>query len=857
MIEPTATAAVGPGEAGLAGLGEAEAAARLAREGPNELDRERARGLLATAASVLKEPMLLLLVGAAALYLLLGDRLEAIALGVAVVVVVAITLVQERRTERAVAALRDLSAPRALVVRGGARRRVAGREVVRGDLLVLSEGDRVPADGRLVEAVHLEVDESLLTGESVPVRKRAADASAAAAPRPRPGGDDLPEVWAGTLVVRGHGLCEVISTGPRSEMGRIGRSLAALDAGRSALQVEVGRVVRRMAVVGLLLCAALTLLYRATRGGWLEALLAGVALAISMLPEELPVVLTLFMALGAWRISRSRVLTRRLPAIEALGSATVLCADKTGTLTENRMRVARLWAGGRAGAVGEGPLPEPFHEVVELAVLASQRDPFDPMEQAIHRLGSAALAGTEHLHADWTLEREYPLSPALLAVSHAWRDPRGTAVLVAAKGAPEAIADVCHLPAAAAGQVQAAVAAMAADGLRVLAVAQARAHPGALPEGQHDFDFALAGLVGLADPVRAGVPEAVAECLAAGVRVVMITGDSPDTARAIARQAGLPAGEPVTGAELERLSDQALDDRLRQAAVFARVVPEQKLRLVQALRGAGEVVAMTGDGVNDAPALKAAHLGVAMGGRGTDVAREAAALVLTDDAFGSIVAAIRLGRRIYDNLRRAMAYVLAVHVPVAGVALLPVLLGWPLVLFPLHIVFLELVIDPACSIAFEAEPGDAALMRRPPRRAGAPLFGGRLVAVSLLQGLGVLVATLVAYRIGLDHTGDEDASRALAFAALIAGNLALILVNRSWRRSALGSLGQRNWAVWAVVAGASGTLALALAVPFLRRVFRFGQVAPDDLALAVGAGLLSLAWFELVKWLRPAWLAGP
>jgi len=342
------------------------------------------------------------------------------------------------------------------------------------------------------------------------------------------------------------------------------------------------------------------------------------------------------------------------------------------------MQVTRLWVRGAFHEVGGGALPEPFHEVVELAMLASQRDPFDPMEQAFHRLGQVALAGTEHLafQRGWTLVREYPLSPALLAVSHAWRDPGGTRLVVASKGAPEAIADVCHLPEAEAGEVRAAMAAMAAGGLRVLAVARAEVEAGALPDGQHDFDFALAGLVGLADPVRQGVPEAVAECAGAGVRVVMITGDSPATARAIARQVGLPAGEPVTGAELAALSDEALDERLRGAAVFARVVPEQKLRLVQALRGAGEVVAMTGDGVNDAPALKAAHIGVAMGGRGTDVAREAAALVLTDDHFGSIVAAIRLGRRIFDNLRRAMAYVLAVHVPIAGVALLPVLLGW-------------------------------------------------------------------------------------------------------------------------------------------------------------------------------------
>jgi P-type Ca2+ transporter type 2C len=833
------------------GLTEPESQARLAAEGPNELARDRERGLVAAIAAVLKEPMLLLLVGAGAVYLLLGDLEEALALLFSVFVVIAITLVQERKTERAVAALRDLSSPRALVIRDGARRRIAGREVVRGDVLVLAEGDRIPADAALLSAAHLEVDESLLTGEAVPVRKRASSDRHDA----RPGGDDQPYVYAGTLVVRGTGLAEVVATGPRSAMGRIGTSLGELETGTTPLQDEIARIVKIVASAGLLLCAALVVLYGLTRGGWLQGFLAGIALAMAVLPEEFPVVLTIFMALGAWRISRSRVLTRRLPAIEALGAATVLCTDKTGTLTENRMTVARLWAPGALHAVGDGPLPEALHAVVEFGILASQRDPFDPMEKAFHRLGAAALAGTEHLHATWQLVREYPLSPELLAVSHAWRSPDGERLVVAAKGAPEAIADVCHLERARAAEVQAEVRRMGADGLRVLAVARAWAPGGALPPGQHDFDFELVGLVGLEDPVRPGVRAAVAECRGAGVRIVMITGDAPDTARAIARQVGLPDEEAVlTGKDLDALADDELRRRVHRTAVFARAVPEQKLRLVQALRAEGEVVAMTGDGVNDAPALKAAHIGIAMGARGTDVAREAAALVLTDDDFGSIVAAVRLGRRIYDNLRRAMAYVLAVHVPAAGLALLPVLLGWPLVLFPVHIVFLELIIDPACSIAFEAEPGEPGLMLRPPRKAGANLFDWRLVTVSLAQGAGLLAATLASFRLGLDHTGSEDAGRTLAFTTLIAGNVALILVNRSWRRSVLATLASRNVASWAVVVAATLTLLLAFWVPFLQTLFRFGPASADDLALAAGAGVLSLAWFEVLKLARTRWL---
>jgi Ca2+-transporting ATPase len=612
-------------------------------------------------------------------------------------------------------------------------------------------------------------------------------------------------------------------------------------------------MVRTIAAAGLVLCAFLVLVFGLARGEWIEGVLAGIALAMAILPEEFPVVLMIFMALGAWRISRSRVLTRRLPAIEALGAATVLCTDKTGTLTENRMTVVRLWVPGTSHRVAAGPLPEGVHEVMEHAVLASQPDPFDPMERAVRELGLEQLPG-QHLHPSWELVREYPLSRELLAVTNAWRAPGSARVQVSAKGAPEAIAELCHLPPDEAQELQDETARMAKDGLRVLGVARAEVAAPPLPDLPQDFRFTLIGLVGLADPVRAGVSEAVAECAAAGIRVVMITGDSPSTARAIAEQIGLPTDDIVNGLELAGLDDRALELRLRNAAVFARTRPEQKLRIVQALRAAGEVVAMTGDGVNDAPALKAADIGVAMGGRGTDVAREAAALVVTDDDFTSIVAAVRLGRRIFDNLRKAMAYVIAVHVPIAGLSLLPAILGWPLVLFPVHIVFMELVIDPACSVAFEAEPGDPEAMRRPPRTAGARLFRRGLVAVSGLQGASVLAVSLLAFRVGLAHTGSVDSGRALAFATLIAGNVSLILVNRSWRTSTFRSLKTRNLASLFVVVGATAMLLLALVVPFLRDLFRFGVVSPEDAAMAIVAGVGALAWFELVKLFRPTLL---
>ncbi len=835
----------------LQGLSEAEAAARLAAEGPNEIPSSRKRSLLAIAWDVVREPMFLLLVACGLLYLTLGDLEEALMLLGFVFVVMGITLYQERKTERALEALRDLTSPRADVVREGVERRIAGREVVRGDILLVAEGDRVPADARILSCVNLSVDESLLTGESAPVRKVPSGASDVPA---RPGGDDQPVVYSSTMVVRGRGVAEVFATGPRTEIGKIGRALLRIEPEETLLQKNTRRLVRRLALLGLSLCALVVILYGVARQDWLHGFLAGITLAMATLPEELPVVLTIFLALGAWRISRKQVLTRRVPAIETLGSATVLCTDKTGTLTLNRMSVARLFAGGEVldvAAEGGDPLPERFRDLVKIAVLASQENPFDPMEKAIRQIGERRLPATGDERAGWSLVREYPLSKDLLALSHAWRPGAGPECLVAAKGAPEAIASLCRLDAGGRAGIEKRVSAMAEDGLRVLGVARAGFSGTSLPDDQREFDFEFLGLVGLADPVRPMVPAAIREGAGAGIRVVIITGDYPGTARSIARQIGLRSADTVlTGPELDAMSDADLRQRIRDVNVFARVVPEQKLRLVNAFKAAREIVAMTGDGVNDAPALKSAHIGIAMGGRGTDVARESSALVLLDDDFSSIVRAARMGRRIFDNIKKAVAYIFAIHVPIAGLSLLPVLFRWPLVMFPVHIVFLELIIDPACSTVFEAEAEEAGVMERPPRDPREPLFSGRLLGLSLLQGTVVLLITLAVFGIVLHLGRGEEEARAMTFTTLVFANLGLILTNRSWTRTIVGAMGSRNPALWWVMGGAAIFLGLVLYLPVLHRAFRFATLHPDDLAFCLGAGLLSILWFEGLKLLN-------
>jgi Ca2+-transporting ATPase len=840
---------------GVAGLSETEARARLARDGYNELPSQRRRGALRIALEVAREPMFLLLVAAGSLYLLMGELADALMLLGFVFVVMAITILQERRTERALDALRELASPRALVIRDGQARRIAGREVVRGDLLVVAEGDRIPADLLLRRCTHLTVDESLLTGESVPVRKRASED---ATQIDRPGGDDLPSLYSGTLVSSGQGLCEVLHTGAATALGAIGKSLADIEPERSPLQLETARIVRALAIAGLCACALVVGVYALMHGGawqaWKEGLLAGIALAMAILPEEFPVVLTVFLALGAWRIARSRVLTRRMSAIETLGAATVLCVDKTGTLTENRMSLSQVALDGEIMApAADGRWPTTCAALIDTAVLASREDPFDAMERALH----AAARKPAQVAAAWQLVHEYPLAPGLLAMSQVWQDPASGALQVASKGAPEAIAELCGLDASKRAALLEAAGRLAAAGLRVLGIARARlprqrdpTQPH-WPAQQRELRLEYQGLVAFSDPVRADVPGAVAECRGAGIRVVMITGDYALTARSIARQAGLDRPEAVmSGEALARLSDDELAACIGDIDVFARVVPEQKLRIVMALRRRGEVVAMTGDGVNDAPALKAAHIGIAMGGRGTDVAREAAALVLLDDDFSSIVKAVRLGRRIYDNIRKAVGFILAVHVPIAGLSMIPVMIpGWPLLLLPVHIVFLELIIDPACTLVFEAEGADANIMRRAPRSPLARLFSVPIVGIALLQGLAVLLVCLAIFAATHGAQG-ADAARAMVFAGLVASLLMIILINRSWTRSALAMLKEPNAAVWWVIAGAGACLALVLEVPRVQRLFSFAPLPAAELSLSLLAGMACLLWFE---WLKTSW----
>lgn len=802
------------------GLTADEAAKRLVEFGPNQIARQGPRGLGRIARETLREPMFLLLVVAAGLYLLFGDLAEGIFLSAGALLSFSLVILQEARSERALAALNAVAEPKARVMRSGELATIASRDLVPGDVILIAEGARVPADGRLIEGNALEVDESTLTGEAAACTKMAKGGG---------GGEvkegDYSAVFASTLVLRGQALAEVTRTGAATRVGQIGKALYGIQEQPTLVQRDIRWLISRMGVLAMLFCVGVAATYGLVRHDWFQGALSGLTLAISLIPEEFPMVLVIFMALGAWRMAKHNVLVRRSAVIETLGAITLLCADKTGTITQNKMVLRKVWRAGTAHDLSEALLEEP-RAVIEAAQLASAVQPHDPMDVAVH-----AAAGPP---AGADLVRSYPLTPKFLAVVQVWRAPGKDHLIYAAKGAPETILALCKLDEQTRAKAEQAIHDMANSGMRVLGVATAEAAREAKLEPR-ELRYEFEGLLGFEDPVRSDVPPALAVAQRAGVAVAMITGDYPATALVAAGEAGIDTSAGVlTGAEAEIASD------ISHIRVFARVMPEQKLALVSRFKLSGHVVAMTGDGVNDAPALAAADVGIAMGQRGTDVAREAADLILLDDRFASIVTGIGLGRRIFTNLRRAMTYVTAIHIPVAGLALLPLLLGLPPMLYPMHLVLLELIIDPLCSIVFEAEPSEADSMQRPPRNTREPLFGSAQIVVAAVQGLTLLAGVLGLYS-WMNHGGvGEGQARAAAFVALVSGHLALataVLTGTNRRVP-----GQHRWIFWLVAAGASLLLTLMLAVPELRQIMRFAVPAASDLAIALAVGVIAGGW---------------
>jgi Ca2+-transporting ATPase len=806
-----------------------EAEARLQQYGYNELPSAKPKNVTQIAVEVMKEPMFLLLIGCGTLYMILGDYREGAVLLSTILLIISITFYQYRKTEKALDALKQLSSPRALVKRDGVEVRIPGREVVPDDVLILNEGDRIPADAVILETTHIQIDESLLTGESMPVTKHTNEGNAL--------------LYAGTLVVQGRCVARATKTGLQSQLGKIATSLNTLKDSPTRLQGEMKVLIRKFAIAGALISVTVIVVAYLTRGHFVQALLQGLASAMAILPEEFPVVMTVFFALGAWRLSKKNVLTRKSSAIETLGAATVLCSDKTGTITQNKMVVA-AFANPESGPALIADSAEAATEVIRVAQLASIQETIDPMDMAIH-----TVAGSMGLQQQaGKLVKEFSLSKELLAMTRVYAQNDGT-FIAACKGAPEAVLGLCHLSDTDLARYMQHLGHLAKNGYRVLGVAIAQIPH--VPQQQPAIGFSFVGLLAFEDPIRPEVPQAISDCLKAGIRVIMITGDHPATAQAIAGKAGLPDSGVVTGAELASMADEELMARIRTVGVFARIAPDHKLRIVKALKDNGEIVAMTGDGVNDAPALKAADIGIAMGFKGTDVAREASSLVLLDDNFASIVAAIRLGRRIFDNMQKAMSYILAIHIPIIGLALLPAFFPkLPLLLLPLHIVFMELIIDPICSVAFESEQEERGVMTRPPRALNERFFGGRNMLRSVLQGALLLTMVLVVYFITITEGHLDGEIRAITFTSLILGNIFLILTDLSRTRSFIAVLAERNYATILILFVAVSLLLAVLFVPQLRTLFSFNFPGYRHFGVSVIGASAMLAIFELAKLYR-------
>lgn len=832
----------------FSGLSEKEAKQILDLEGLNEIPSQKKKNCLSMLFKIITEPIFLLLLSAGVIYLFLGEMVDALMLLFAVFLVVGITYYQERKTEKTLEALKNLSAPKALVIRDGEQKIINSKELVRGDIIIIREGDYVPADASILSGENLSADESLLTGEAISVRKISWDGNLK---NQKPGGDDLPFLYSGTLVTSGHGIAQVTSTGTHTEIGKIGKSLDHIKKEDTLLNKEVKKIVRFVAVVSISLCLLVVLFYFFVKGDLISGFLAGITLGMAILPEEFPVILLIFLTLGAWRISKRKVLTRNSAAIETLGAATVLCTDKTGTITLNKTELNTLFCEDSFYEVSDfasTKLSEKFERLLEYGILASQKDAYDPIDKELRKMGSLYLSGLEEKHFNYQIIKEYPLSKKLLALSYVWQNEEKDQKIVAAKGAPEAILDLCRVDQKTKKEILEKVEELSKKGLRVLGVAETNFVGDQLPSEQNEFAFKFVGLLGFIDPIRHGIKEAIRQAYQAKIRVIMITGDYPETAKFIAKKIGINNPEKyLTGEDLDRLNHEELREKIKEVNVFARVVPEQKLFIVNALKANGEIVAMTGDGVNDAPALKSSHIGVAMGERGTDVAREASSLILLNDDFSSIVSAVALGRRIYSNLKKAMGYILAVHVPIAGMSVLPLFFGLPVVLFPAHVAFLELIIDPACSTVFEAEKSDKNIMKKPPRNIKQKIFNTRMVTINLLQGLVILLGIFFLFYQIVASGRSENEARSFAFASLVISNLFLIATNLSWRKNIFQILRSANRIFYYVLFGAIIYLAGVLYLPFFNGLFKLAPLGLLDIALIILISALSISWFEIYK----------
>lgn len=810
-------------------------AARLAH-GYNTLSRKKNNRLWKILKSVLGEPMVLLLLAACVLYLLSGQAGDALLLLAAIVIISTISLYQDRRSRNALAMLQELTQPRCKVIRNGSEAMVKTDELVPGDCLVIEEGEIVPADGIILKANDFSVNQAVLTGEAFPVSKNES-------------ADDR-KVFSGTTVTTGLAFVEVTETGDRSELGKIGSGLQEINQEKTPLEKQVNDFVKKMAIGGIVIFLLVWGLNFFLTGSLMQSLLKALTLAMSILPEEIPVALASFMALGAWRLMKSGIVVKQVKTVEALGSATVICVDKTGTITENKMNLAKLYIHtGVTVTLGGEQISEPAaQELVRIGMFASEPVPFDPMERALHDVHTANIADDER--PSYTMVHEYPLGGKPPMMTHVFESASGQRI-IAAKGAPEALLAVSDLTPREKATIKDQVAAMAAEGYRVLAVGRAEA--GMLPPTQQELRFSFMGLLAFYDPPKHNIAAVLESFYKAGIDVKIITGDNSLTTTAVAKQIGFRGYEDsMTGEELMRLSDSGLRATVEKVAIFSRMFPEAKLHIINALKANGHVVAMTGDGVNDGLALKAAHIGIAMGKRGTATAKDAASLVLVEDDLSKIVEAIAMGRTIYSNLRKAIQYIISIHIPIILIIFIPLLLGWvyPAIFSPVHVIVLELIMGPTCSIAFESDPMENNAMQKKPRALTASLFNRKELGIALLQGIAVTAGLIVIYQYAAHKGYREELARTMVFTTLVMANILLTEVSRSRLSSVFTVVRHKNALIGYILAATAALLVLTLTVPVLRSLLAFSQATWGQLFLCMGVAAVSVLWYEIFKYFK-------
>jgi Ca2+-transporting ATPase len=803
--------------------------------GQNKLEYKKENVFFEAIKSVEKEPMILLLLVASSIYFISGNKEDSIFLASAIILVSTISLYQDSRSRNALEKLKNFTQPKCKVIRNGKIEEIKSEDLVIGDSLIAEEGNSVAADGIIIHSNDFSVNESILTGESLSVYKDQTKA------------DNI--IYHGTTVSSGLAVATITAIGNETKLGKIGKSLESIQEEKTPLELQINNFVKKMVIAGIIIFCFVWAINYFHSYNLLDSLLKALTLAMSILPEEIPVAFTTFMALGAWRLMKMGVVVKQMKTVETLGSATVICIDKTGTITENKMRLAKLFVlkSQQIYSLQNG-VPDEAKDLIRFAMWASEPIPFDPMELALHNAYTDTIKDDER--AQYKMIHEYPLGGKPPMMTHLFENNDGKRI-ISAKGAPEAMMAVSNLSIIEKEQIEVAIKSLAVDGYRVLGVGEANFTGNNFPKNQQEFQFQFKGIVAFYDPPKKNIQSVLENFYSAGITVKIVTGDNAVTTNAIAKQIGFRGYEKsLSGDELMQLSDKELQERVMDTNVFTRMFPDAKLKIINALKAKNEIVAMTGDGVNDGPALKSAHIGIAMGKKGTEIAKQAASLILLEDDLSKMVDAIAMGRKIYSNLKKAIQYIISIHIPIILTVFMPLALGWiyPNIFSPVHVIFLELIMGPTCSIIYENEPMEKNTMAQKPRPYSITFFKWSELTISILQGLMITIGNLIAYQFAVNKGFSESITRSMVFTVLISSNIFLTLVNRSFYYSIITTIKYKNNLVLIIISITIVITGLLLYIKPLSKFFQFEALNLAQLFISIGLGFLFVIWFEVLKW---------